>query len=395
MTYLNNSNGPKNNTKTKFNIKHYLLCLMNILFCIFLSGCQRDTERLFAKQISFQDLPGFESDALGKASLALHRSCHVTRNKLNQSYIVPEGVALNGSMSEWEPFCKSIEEAVFQNDDKPLSNQQTRNIIKKHLTPYIISLNGHSKAQLTGYYEPLLHGSLKKTKRFKIPLYREPSNLEKKRYGISTKIPRRQIVKGALNGYGLEIVYVDSAIDAFFLEIQGSGRIILNDGRVMRVGFKSHNQHKYHPIGKTLVEEGHLPKNNVTMQSIKKWLKQNPHKAQEIMNSNESYVFFTIRSIDKNSRHNMADGPFGSQGVKLTAKRSLAVDTKYISLGTPLWIVNDDNHLSRLMVAQDTGGAIKGGLRGDFFWGFGHHAENHAGTMNTMADMYMLLPRTH
>ena len=178
-------------------------------------------------------------------------------------------------------------------------------------------------------------------------------------------MPRSRIVQGGLKGRGLELVWVDDPIAAFFLQIQGSGRVRLEDGSLMRLGYAGANGCGYHPIGKTLIDRGILSASNVSRQSIIAWLKAHPREAESVMSLNKSYVFFRVRQ---------GAGPIGSQGVPLTPQRSLAVDPEYIPLGTPLWIDLDHPdegapRIQSLVIAQDTGGAIKGGVRGDLFLG--------------------------
>jgi membrane-bound lytic murein transglycosylase A len=201
--------------------------------------------------------------------------------------------------------------------------------------------------------------------------------------------PRARIVEGALGARGRPIVWVDDATEAFFLEVQGAGRVVLEDGRVMRVGFAAQNGHPYVPIGRVLVERGALPRDGVSMQSIKAWLAANPAEAAAIRNANPSYVFF--RALD-------GDGPLGSEGVALTPGRSLAVDRSFLPMGVPVFLDADDPldpkaRVARLMMAQDTGGAIRGPVRGDVFWGAGKDAEERAGRMRSTGRVWLLLPR--
>jgi membrane-bound lytic murein transglycosylase len=268
------------------------------------------------------------------------------------------------------------------------------------------------QALLTGYYEPLLHGSLRRTGRFTVPLYLRPPELVdvdlgafreelrgRRLAGIvrgSRLVPfadRERLERGALDGRGLELVWVDDPIDAFFLHIQGSGRVELTDGTQLRVGYAAQNGHPYVAIGKELVARGALALEDVTMQSIRAWLASHPADAAEIMRKNPSFVFF--RKLD-------GDGPVGSQGVVLEPYRSIAVDPAFLPLGTPVWLdgswpaprVEDaDRPLRRLVVAQDTGGAIRGALRADLFCGHGAEAAEVAGRLKHPARMWILLPR--
>ncbi len=201
---------------------------------------------------------------------------------------------------------------------------------------------------------------------------------------------RAAISSGALRGRNLELVWVDDPVDAFFLHIQGSGRVVMDDGSVKRVGFDGQNGHPYVAVGRELIARGAMAREQVSMQSIRAWLKANPGEAQALMNANPSYVFF---------RPLGGEGPEGAQGVVLTPGRSLAVDRNFVPYGVPVWLDAEDPldpaaRVSRLMVAQDTGGAIRGPVRGDVFWGHGADAEERAGRMRSRGTYWLLLPRT-
>ncbi|MDP3371519.1 MAG: MltA domain-containing protein [Candidatus Paracaedibacteraceae bacterium] len=357
-----------------------IFCSLCILLCaILLSGCEtRLVSNLNYKQVSFDDLPNFETDNLVETATALKRSCIKMLQQSSKKYPVPHASNLTGHLNDWSPFCKTL---ILENGH---TTKTLKAVIKEHLIPYKMSVGSNDEGHITGYYEPLLHGSKRRHGRYTTPLYRYPSNKK-----INIKIPRAKIVKGAFKGKKLELVWVDSAVDAFFLQIQGSGRVKLDTGEVMRLGYAGTNKHAYHPIGKTLLDDGELQRGNVSMQAIRKWLQDHPKRAEEVMSTNESYVFF--RELTNN------DGPIGSQGVPLTPKRSLAVDTHYLGLGTPLWVDIDhptqSTRLQHLAVAQDTGGAIKGALRADYFWGFGKHETEQAGKMNSKGHLYVLLPK--
>ncbi|MDP6897275.1 MAG: MltA domain-containing protein, partial [Rhodospirillales bacterium] len=202
---------------------------------------------------------------------------------------------------------------------------------------------------------------------------------------------RAEIEQGALRGRQLEIVWVDNAIDSFFLHIQGSGRVTLPDGTHVRIGYAGRNGRRYTAVGRELVAAGVMPLEDVTMPAIRAWMEENPVAAQALMLKNKSFVFFRVIK---------GDGPIGAQGVVLTPRRSIAVDRKYWPLGAPVWMDTTDPGtrpampLRRLGVAQDTGSAIKGAVRADYFWGHGNAAGSKAGTMKGRGRLYMLLPRT-
>jgi membrane-bound lytic murein transglycosylase A len=200
---------------------------------------------------------------------------------------------------------------------------------------------------------------------------------------------RGQIESGKAPVRGREIAWVDDPIDLFFLQIQGSGRIQLEDGKMLRVGFADQNGHPYRSIGRWLVERGELPLEKASMQGIKAWARQNRERLMELLNHNARYVFFRELPGD-------LPGPLGALGVPLTAERSVAIDPRFIPLGAPVYISttwpNSTKPLNRLMLAQDTGGAIQGAVRADFFWGYGPDAAREAGRMKQSARMWTLLP---
>jgi membrane-bound lytic murein transglycosylase A len=203
---------------------------------------------------------------------------------------------------------------------------------------------------------------------------------------------RAQIENGKAAVRGREIAWVDDAVELFFLHVQGSGRIRLDDGKTMRVGYADHNGHPYRSIGRWLVERGELPLEKASMQGIKAWARQNQGRLPELLNQNASYVFF--RELPGE-----ASGPPGALGVPLSAGRSIAVDPRFVPLGAPVYLAttwpNSAKPLNRLMLAQDTGSAIRGAVRADFFWGFGEEAAREAGRMKQRVRMWVLLPHGH
>jgi membrane-bound lytic murein transglycosylase A len=313
--------------------------------------------------VSFNDLPGWKLAEVSEVLPALAYSAPLVLN--------------DPLLDKWHPFYQAI-----LNISSFIPNEKDfRHLIQSHLVPH--KSRCHTLMHFTGYYEPLLKGSLTPSTVYHTPLYALPDETE-----VDFKIPRTDIVKGALANKGLELVWVDDAIAAFFLQIQGSGRIVLENGEVLRLGYAGTNHHAYYPIGKTLIEKKILPAEEVTLQSITRWLKDNLAYAEDLMSENQSYVFFKILSNK---------GPIGTQGVPLTPHYSLAVDPFHIPLGSLLWVnishpLNGGEKLQHLMVAQDTGGAIKGAFRGDYFWGFGENTEKCAGCMNVRGESFIFLP---
>ena len=208
---------------------------------------------------------------------------------------------------------------------------------------------------------------------------------------------RAEIERGVAPVAGKEIAWVDDAIEAFFLQIQGSGRIQLENGDLIRLGYADQNGHPYRSIGRYLVDRGELKLHEASMEGIQAWARANPSRMEEMLNANPSYVFFRELPVRDTGQTATADGPIGALGVPLTPRRSIAVDPRHIPLGAPVFLStswpNSEAPLARLMLAQDTGGAIRGPVRADFFWGFGAEAGTLAGKMRQPGMMWVLLPR--
>jgi len=361
-------------------------------------------DTLVLKAAAFDDLAGWAMDFTADALPALLRSCAVFQRVPANRPLGPEGIA--GTAGQWRSACVAADQ-VPAGDDRA-----ARTFFEGAFQPYQVTNRGEAKGLFTGYYEPTLQGSRRKGGRFTVPLYRRPGDILRIDLGLfreeweGVRLPARlrggkiepypdraDIDTGAMAGRGLELVWVDDPIDAFFLHIQGSGRVELAEGGFLRVGYAGQNGHPYFAIGKELVARQALAREEVSMQSIRRWLEENPEAGREIMHQNPSYVFFQQLS---------GSGPKGSQGVELTPGRSLAVDRAFLPMGVPMWLDTEapsmrpsapDVPLQRLLVAQDTGGAIKGPVRGDVFWGPGEAAAEVAGRMKHGGRLWVLLPR--
>jgi membrane-bound lytic murein transglycosylase A len=269
---------------------------------------------------------------------------------------------------------------------KTMSSKQARNFFENWFKPFLVERrDGSSKGVFTGYYEASLQGSKIKSERFQYPVYARPKNLFSEPY-----LNRAEIEAGALDGKGLELLYVDDKVDLFFMHIQGSGRVRLPDGKEIRLTYAGRNNRPFTAISNYMVDQGWLDRKNVNAATVREWLKKNPDKADETMNINAAYTFFKF-----------SDGDYviGGQGVPLTAERSLAVDSEIIPYGLPLWLETNlrkkdgsKEKYARLFIAQDTGTAIKGVVRGDIFFGYGADAEERASYMAAQGKYYILLP---
>jgi membrane-bound lytic murein transglycosylase A len=240
-------------------------------------------------------------------------------------------------------------------------------------------------ALFTGYFEPELDGSKHQTGRYRYPIYQMPREAKVNRPWLSR---RGILTSGIMDGRGLEIAWVDDPVELFFLQIQGSGRIRLPDGSVLRVGYGGKNGHEYRSLGRELVRRGIYNAHQVSAQVIKNWVRRNPVAGEELLYHNPSYVFFREVSEVPASR-----GPLGAMNRSITDMRSVAVDPSITRLGSPVWIEKDGaNPLRRLMIAQDTGSAIKGAQRADIFFGTGDDAGRKAGRLRDPGRMVVLMP---
>jgi membrane-bound lytic murein transglycosylase A len=332
--------------------------------------------RLTLTRVSFAELNGWSEDRAAAAIPSLLRSCKKLSAKPDGAPIEAKTKRTDfGVVEEWRPACAAAA-SIPAGDD-----QAARRYFEAEFVPFLAGNNGDSEGLFTGYFEINLNGSRQRGGVYQTPLYRRPPD--------PNRFTRAEIEDGALSGRGLELLWVDSPIDAFFLEIQGSGRIKLRDDSIVRVGYDGQNGKAYVPVGRLLIERNELPRDKVTMEGIRTWMAQNPKKGAALRRENPSYIFF---------REISGEGPLGAQQVPLTPGRSLAVDRAFIPLGMPIWIdvrgrFPPNDAIRRLVVAQDTGGAIKGPVRGDLFWGHGKDAASGAGAMNARGRYYLLLPK--
>ncbi|WP_133139978.1 murein transglycosylase A [Legionella genomosp. 1] len=355
------------------------------------------------KPALFSQLPGWKETKIKKSFIAFQKSC---KTFLKQDPLADAGSSqIPLKVKDWLPACKAAEHKSL------ISEKQARSFFKKWFKPYEFYQEKSVEGLFTGYYLPLLHGSLAKTDEFNVPIYGLPDNIvtvnpadfgykgiNRRLVGRVVKgklLPfhvRKEINEGVLKENAPVLLWVDSHIDRLYLEIQGSGIVKLPNGETVFLGYAGENGASYTPVGRVLIEKGVLTKENASMQSIRAYLESHPDEILPITNQNKSFVFF------KKLKDSAA---MGAQGVQLTPGYSLAVDRKWIPLGTPLWLdtsrptPNDSTPQSfqRLMIAQDTGGAIRGQVRGDVFWGEGEEATYTAGLMKNPGHYWLFLPR--
>lgn len=292
------------------------------------------------------------------------------------------------------------------------SDEAARRFLEENFIPWrLANPDGTLEGIVTGYYEPLLRGSRKRAAPYLTPLYGPPDDLLT--IDLSTVNPelrgmrlrgrlegkrvvpyysRAEIARGAPRLAGKEIAWVDDPIEAFFLQVQGSGRVSLEGGETLRLAYADQNGHPFQSIGRYLVEHGELKLGEASMQSIKAWAAANPKRLEALLDQNPSFIFFREVPLA-----DPASGPIGALGVPLTAGRSIAVDPRYVPLGAPVFLATtfpaSDAPLNRLVLAQDTGGAIRNPVRADFYWGFGSEAGANAGRMRQQGRMWVLLPK--
>jgi membrane-bound lytic murein transglycosylase A len=339
------------------------------------------------KPAKWEDIETFTSDDMVRAWPAWLQGCSVLKNK-----------------PAWQNACA---EAAKLTDQKKWS---IISYFKQNFAVYsATNAEGLNTGLITGYYEPQLNGSRVKTSTYQFPIYSKPDDLITVELGSLYPELANKRVRGRLSGnklipyypraeiesdasplQGKEMLWLDDLVDIFFLQIQGSGLMRLENGEQIQVGYADQNGQAYNSIGKILIERGELTADKASMQGIKAWAWNNPAKLRELLNANPSYVFFRELPAD-------LPGPIGALGVPILPERVLAVDPKYIPLGAPVFLEttypNMNKPLNRLMMAQDTGGAIKGGVRADFFWGVGEAAGKQAGAMKQTGKLWVLLPK--
>lgn len=309
-----------------------------------------------AQELPFSDLSGWQEDDHLAALQVFQKTCHF----------------LSGP--EWQPICKLADQAAH-------SQAAAKAFFEMLFRPTLI---GHPPALFTGYFEPELKGSKTRKAPFLYPIYMRPKDL----VDGQPYLDRAAIESGALQGRGLELAWLTDPVDVFFLHIQGSGRIVLPGNTVMRVGYAARNGYAYASVGQELVRRGIMKDSQVSAAAIRAYVKANKNRGHALLNSNPSYVFFReIKDLGPK------DGPVGAMTVPITKLRTIAVDPSFVPLGTPVWVEKAGAEpMQRLMIAQDTGGAIKGAQRADIFFGTGQSAGDAAGTIRDAGRMIQLLP---
>ena len=363
-------------------------------------------QQLRLEATSFSDLDGWDVSDPSAALAAFARSCGSRASRPDDEAL--GGAGYGGKAGDWRAACADA-------DKKPADAAAARAFFESRFVPYRVAAGREREGLFTGYYEPLLHGSRRQHGHYQTPLYGVPADLVSVDLGMFREQLKGQRIAGRVeNGrlvlyqtraeiarFGLAsakaLVYVDDPIDAFFLQVQGSGRVMLDDGTTLRAVYARQNGHPYTAIGKVLIERGALDRQNVSMPAIRAWLKAHPDEMQRVFDADASYVFFAEKEIG-----DPALGADGAEGVALTPGASLAVDHTIHAYGAPVWLetttpdadaAKPEAVFRRLLVTQDTGGAITGPVRGDVYWGFGPDAAAIAGRMKSRGRMTILFPK--
>jgi len=355
--------------------------------------------------VSFADLPGWNASDPRVALKAFARSCQALAKKRPADSM--GGIGYAGNVGDWLDACREI-------PAQDVSASRARRFFESWARPVAIASGSNPDGTFTGYYEAQIDASRTQHGAYQTPIYATPDNLvgvdvgdfldDLKGRHFTACVDGHKLVKcperAQIDANGLKqakiLFYADDPVSVFFLHIQGSGRVHFEDGTSARVNYDAQNGQPYTAIGKTLIQMG-VPRDGMSMQVIRKWLKDHPADAQRVMETDKSFIFFREEPIT-----DPGSGPVGSEGVALTPAASLAVDMKLHPLGAPMFVAamrpdanpnREDHPFDQLMVAQDSGGAIKGAVRGDVFWGFGDDAASVAGRMKSAGKLYVLLPK--
>lgn len=383
--------------------KHLYIILSLLTTLSTLSIWWYSTQKITIKEASFAHLPGWKTTPVKQSLNAFRLSCKTFLKQDPEKWTGTDHIAIQ--IKDWQPACR----AAMSND--LVSDSAIRAFFQTWFKPVAFHQGKPVHGLFTGYFMPLLKGSLNKTKDYTVPVYGVPSNLitakldqfnpEFKNKRIAGRLDgkrlvpfytREEINKGALRNKAPILFWINSPMDRVFLEIEGSGVVDLVDGKRIYVGYASENGAPYTSIAAVMIKKGILTPNTASSENIKQYLVDHPKEIDHVLNQNKSFIFFS---------HLKSNAALGAQGVGLTPGYSLAIDPKWIPYGTPTWLstsvpTKDNNGkipFNRLMVAQDTGGAIRGTVRGDIFWGAGEEASYIANHMRDHGRYWLLLPR--
>lgn len=384
-----------------FPLKKVLKLALSFLIIFEISGCFNESKTPEAesvvkvKKLSFNDISGWNSDNFKEVIPVFSKNCgSILNNK--KEYIYSSQIKIK--TSDYQDICKRF------NSKNIKTSEQMKKFLEAEFIPYSVSDGDNNEGKFTSYYEAEINASFEKTEKYKYPIYGKPSDLiEINLRDFDDDLPNKRLVGRVDNGKfvpyynrreiennGIKapvIMWGDDLVDIHFMQIQGSAIAHMSDGSDLRVGYADNNGHKFRGIGGILLSKKIIEPKDASMTKIREWLRKNPQKAADLMAENERFIF---------QRLSDADGPLGALGVSLTAGRSIAVDNSYIPLGAVMWLDTynpDRQDIKKTVFAQDIGGAIKGVVRGDYFWGYGEQALKEAGRMNSVGKYYILAPK--
>lgn len=356
---------------------------------------------------TFNKLSGWDSDNQYQALLAFQQSCsEILKRKPDSSFGKNLPDFIKSTNANWQHIC----ELALQLN--PANDVTARNFFENEFQPYLVTNEGNSTGLFTGYYLPLLQGKLKHHGNYNVPIYGKPKDLivinlglfkpellgiivrgQIKDTNLAPYPNREEINHGAITKTAPVLVWVNDRISRFFMQVQGSGLVQISPHKILLLGYADTNGQPYRSLGKTFITKGFLTKDTASMHGIRNWFSAHPEQIDPLLNSDPSFIFFRILANQQQ--------PVGTENVQLTPQRSLAVDTRYIPLGAPIWLnalapktkITPGGVFQHLVVAQDTGGAIKGIIRGDIYWGGGQDAENIASDLKSPGQYWILLPK--
>ena len=381
--------------------KKALKIFLSVFIITHLNGCFKQTttpevkSAATVKQVSFSQLTDWNNDDFKEVIPVFAKNCgSILKN--NNEYLYSSQIKIK--TADYKDICKRFTNKNIK------SSQQMKNFLEDEFIPYSISDGDNYEGKFTSYYEAEINASFEKTEKYKYPIYGRPSDLiEINLRDFDTELPDKRLVGRVKDGKfipyynrreiennGIKapvIMWGDDLVDIHFMQIQGSAIAHMADGSDLRVGYADNNGHKFRGIGGILLSKKIIEPKDASMTKIREWLRKNPQEAAELMAENERFIFQKISD---------ADGPTGALGVSLTAGRSMAVDNAYIPLGAVMWLDTynpDKQNIRKIVFAQDIGSAIKGIVRGDYFWGHGEQALKQAGRMNSVGKYFILAPK--
>lgn len=383
-----------------FQPKKALSCICAAFITLYINGCHResavtDSGDVMLKKIQFTDLTGWNNDNFAEVISVFNKNCNQIMKK---SGVYLGNSAIKVKISDLQNKCNKFFAANIK------SASDMKKFMESEFIAYAVTDKGKAEGKFTSYYEAVIHASYHKSDKYKYPVYGKPNDLiEINLRDFDADLPDKRLVgrvdnnkfvpyynRRDIENKGISapvLMWGDDLVDIHFMQIQGSAVAKMDDGTEVRIGYADNNGYKFKGIGSILISKGYINKEDSSMPKIREWLRKNPDKAQDLMAENERFIFQKI---------NTADGPLGAFGIPLTAGRSLAVDTDYIPLGSVLWLNTtspDHREINKIVFAQDIGSAIKGVVRGDYFWGHGEEALKHAGRMNSSGKYFIILPK--